>query len=141
MKYTNDMVEIVGENMNLFQLGHFTLSSGLHSRFKIDCDALTDEDWKCLAYLIAMKVEPFNKIIPVPSGGVKLALSLDKYRITDGTPVGVLIVDDVFTTGKSMEFVRSICSQTPVKGAVVFARHKTPDWITLLFVMEHKNES
>ena len=30
--------------MNLFQTGNFTLASGQQSQFKIDADALTDED-------------------------------------------------------------------------------------------------
>jgi len=35
--------------MNLFQFGDFSLHSGSKSKWKIECDALTDEDVEALA--------------------------------------------------------------------------------------------
>ena len=35
--------------MILFQSGHFTLHSGAHTFWKVDCDALTDGDLDTLA--------------------------------------------------------------------------------------------
>lgn len=43
--------------MNLFQTGNFKLHSGKTSNFKIECDALTDEDLETFAKLIS---EEFN---------------------------------------------------------------------------------
>jgi hypothetical protein len=38
--------------MNLFQLGSFTLASGKSSYWKLECDALADDDIKTLAEMI-----------------------------------------------------------------------------------------
>jgi len=117
--------------MNLFQLGSFVLNSGRPADFKIESDALTDDDWKCLAYLLSKRVAPFGSVEGVPRGGLKLAGYLKEYA-TEGP---VLIVDDVLTTGGSMDRVRA---GRTANGAVVFARGVTPDWITPLFVMREE---
>ena len=113
----------------LFRRGDFTLHSGGRSNFRIDCDALTDNDWETLAVLIASKVT-FGVVIGVPTGGFMLAQKLAPY-ITKGG--GTLIVDDVLTTGISMEEMRK--NYPGAIGIVVFARGKCPDWITPLFQM------
>jgi len=56
--------------MNLFQLGKITLNSGKKSFFKIECDALTEEDWDCLAEIAMEEVIPgfkIKEIISVPT--------------------------------------------------------------------------
>ena len=116
-------------NQSLFQRGNFTLHSGQKSHFKIDCDALTDEDWEALAEMIWEKAGNFGKVIGVPTGGLKLAKALDKYA-TDGA---ILIVDDVLTTGRSMEEMKAACDGNVI-GAVVFARNECPAWIHPLFM-------
>ena len=40
-------------NSNLFQTANFILNSGVPSTFKIECDALTDEDIETFALLIS----------------------------------------------------------------------------------------
>ncbi len=55
---------------NLFIRQNFILHSGKPSDFKIECDALTDDDWECLAYLIAKRVS-FSSVVGVPNGGSK----------------------------------------------------------------------
>lgn len=123
--------------MNLFQLGDFTLASGAKSNFKLECDALSDADWECLAHMITRVVGPFKDVISVPRGGDKLALALGPLATTGPT----LIVDDVLTTGRSM--IRTLLERFDgkdildgkVKGAVVFARGQCPSWVTPLFQM------
>lgn len=115
--------------MNLFQQGNFILHSGGKSGWKIDCDALTDMDWDTLALMISERCK-FGAAIGIPRGGVKLAEALKQY-ITEGE---TLIVDDVLTTGTSMERERQRQGGKPT-GFVVFARDKCPDWITALFQM------
>ena len=61
----------------LFKLGIVPLHSGGYSDFKIDCDALTDEDMRCLAYLIWQRVGSFNPAIGIPNGGLRLAWALN----------------------------------------------------------------
>lgn len=116
----------------LFRLGAFTLASGGTTRFKIDCDALTAEDWEALAALAADCLPPFGAVEGVPTGGLAFADALRPYAT--GGPL--LIADDVLTTGSSMERLRG--SRETI-GVVAFSRAPywapTPRWITPLFVI------
>lgn len=114
--------------MNLFQLGDFTLHSGERSRLKIECDALTHEDIQALAWIIKEQAGNFGEVEGVPRGGLPLAAELKQY-ITKGK---LLIVDDVMTSGESMEEFRA---GRDAIGAVVFARRETPDWVRPIFRM------
>lgn len=113
----------------LFQLGNFTLNSGEQSNFKIECDAFVDEDWTTLAWLLAERLPPFGKVEGVPRGGVRLAKALEEYARHSDT---LLIVDDVWTTGGSMERHRA---GRDAIGAVVFARKPVAKWVIPLFTM------
>lgn len=122
--------------MNLFQTGVVKLHAGGYSNFKIDCDALTDEDIKSIALQLTIRLPRFAEVEGIPRGGLRLAEAMKSY-ITPFQPIRVqplLIVDDVFTTGASMEEYRDF--RTGVIGAVIFARAETPAWITPLFRME-----
>lgn len=133
--------------MGLFKKQVVKLNSGQESDFKIECDALTDEDWECLAYLISKEVS-FDSVRGVPTGGNKLAEALVKYGTNTWTQT-ILIVDDVLTTGGSMERMKvelkknelkvydvdGNLMETTYKGFVVFARGTCPDWISTLFKM------
>ena len=115
---------------NLFQYGDFVLHSGAHSKLKIDCDALSDEDWQTFASIIASKMA-FRAVEGVPEGGLKLAHYLRPYQ----TPIHrgmLLIVDDVLTTGTSMEVQRR---RRKAAGVVVFARGPCPAWVAPIFKM------
>ena len=114
----------------LFQQGAFTLSNGDLSLFKIECDALTDRDWATLAWMIAARIQ-FSRVVGVPRGGLKLAAELEIYAEAEGP---TLIVDDVLTTGASMEAARAGIDG-PSVGAVVFSRGIPAGWITPLFQM------
>jgi len=122
--------------MNLFQKGNIILSSGQKSDFKIECDALTDKDWECLAYLVSKKMN-FSGVYGVPEGGRKLEKCLQKYCIRDND-LPVLICDDVLTTGNSMIKLRNGLSDEGVEniiGVVVFSRGRRFNWITPIFKM------
>ena len=108
---------------NLFQLGIFNLHSGAPSCWKIECDALTAEDWAALAYMAHMVVGPFRRVIGIPRGGVPLASALHRY-VTEHDDYPTLVVDDVLTTGASMRDV--MAPLTNVVGLVVFARNAPP---------------
>jgi len=115
--------------MNLFSLGWFRSSSGQVLPWKIDCDALTSKDWHCIATIIAHSIQ-FSEVEGVPKGGLALADALMEYR-SEGA--GLLIVDDVLTTGKSMEELRGDRDAT---GIVLFARGSCPDWVKPLFTLD-----
>jgi len=119
---------------NLFQRDSFILHSGGISDFKIDCDALTDEDIETIAYLISKQVR-FKDVVGVPSGGLRLEKALEQYMSERGCH---LIADDVLTTGGSMEAMKKELygeNAIGIKGVVIFARNKYPDWIRPVFKM------
>lgn len=88
--------------MSLFQCGQFRLHSGGVSDFKIECDALTSQDWCAIAQQVA-KIHPIaSEIIGIPTGGELFAENLRLY--VDIVPTGPrIVVDDVLTTGASFK--------------------------------------
>lgn len=116
----------------LFKHGSFMSHSGLLLPDKINCDALTDEDWQANAAWLAARLR-FDKVIGIPTGGLAFARALRPYA-TEGP---VLIVDDVLTTGRSMEKARQ--EHPNAIGCVLFSRTKyVPTWITARFIESHE---
>jgi len=124
--------------MDLFQLGDFVLHSGEKSKWKIDCDCLSDGDLQTLARLITQLVGPINNVVGVPMGGLRLARFMAPLRSKESSKL--LIVDDVLTTGKSMEKERELRSEPEVVGAVIFARGKCPSWVKAVFQLAEQLE-
>jgi len=121
----------------LIKCGRFKSHSGLDLSFKIECDALGYEDVQCIARLIA-EVQSFRYVHGIPRGGIKLAVALRDY--TDDSSNTMLIVDDVLTTGRSMEKAKEIYESTGlnVVGWVIFARGEVPEWINAVFTLNRK---
>lgn len=119
--------------MSLFNYGSFTLHSGDKSDFKIDCDYLDGDDIAAIAVQIYEKCKPFREVIGVPSGGLRLAAALHPYRYPC-PEYPVLVVDDVLTTGTSMEEAKSQIKGGAI-GCVIFARRSCPEWVTSIFQM------
>ena len=121
--------------MNLFVKGQFTSHSGLVLPFKINCDALTDEDLDCLASIAHERLQlpwkDIGKVVGVPRGGLRLAAILQQYA---GHGPLKLIVDDVLTTGHSMAAMRAeeLWPETCL-GLVIFARSEPESWIQTIF--------
>lgn len=120
--------------MSLFKTGCFNLHSGGQSRFKIDCDELSDHELKALTEQLLVRLPLFGAVEGVPTGGLRLAEALRPWASECiGKEYPLLIVDDVYTTGGSMEEFRA---GRPAIGAVLFARKPIKhDWITALFTM------
>lgn len=128
----------------LFQRGSFTLSSGAKSGWKLECDALTDEDWDGVAAMVRQLIPQFKSVDGVPRGGLKLAERLIPFTVDVGPH---LIVDDVLTTGGSISQVRNdimsrLHGEDPqfsplgkVQGVVLFARSQCPWWVRAIFQM------
>lgn len=114
--------------MSIFIKKTFRLHSGGEAHFKIECDGLTDEDWNTLAFIVSQKYE-FSKVVGIPFGGLKFAKALAPYQSNIGPTI---IVDDVLTTGQSMEAVRLQVGQESF-GVVAFARGECPSWIHPVF--------
>lgn len=111
---------------HLFMDGEFVAHSGTTLPYKIDCDALSDADLATLATEIARRFK-FSAVEGVPRGGLRLAKALEPYATVEG---GLLVIDDVLTTGASMEKQRA---GRDAKGVVIFARGPWASWVLPLF--------
>ena len=110
---------------DLFQFGWFVSSSGLQLPWKFDCDALSDGSIEAIARLIAGKFA-FGSVYGVPKGGLRLQCALEKH-LTRG--YGLLIVDDVLTTGRSMNEAKARLTTEDAIGVVILARGECPNWV------------
>jgi hypothetical protein len=124
---TNDPTwpDVASPSGNLFRSGDasFNLKSGGVSSFKIECAALTQDDWKTLAEMIAFRSNYFGSCTGIKRGIDALAIELQKWVATDPTyPYPRLFVDDVWTTGASI----LACMEPGDIGWVVFARNPIP---------------
>lgn len=128
---------------DLFQIATFKSHAGLDLDWKIECDALNTKEWECIAKMIMELTQPFQVAVGVPRGGIKLGKLLNEYATGDEKDP-VCIVDDVLTTGGSMEVfyqkhlhVQSILGNKAFTafGWVVFARNQPPNWVKALFQM------
>lgn len=110
--------------------GDFTLHSGSKSNFKIDCDDLDDSELEVIAQIAAPLMPAFSSVEGVPTGGLRLAEKFVPY--IDPESNIILIVDDVLTTGVSMETQRA---DRKAVGFVLFSRSlEWPGWISPFFV-------
>lgn len=111
----------------------FTMHSGDMSDFKIECEGLTDEEIETFALLISKRFK-FRSVMGIPRGGWPVANALQEYCSVWSD--NHLIVDDVLTTGASMEQYRSSANDI---GVVLFARGPCPDWVKAVFQLwEHQ---
>jgi len=127
----------------LFQWGDFTLHSGEKSWWRIDCDNMNDSELAIIARLMANKVGLFNGVSIPNSHPGSAVHRLKQYVYEHAEPrimsegIIYLVVDDVLTTGSSMEERRSSILKggniAEVKGTVIFARGKCPEWVTPIF--------
>jgi hypothetical protein len=124
--------------LDLIVSGDFISHSGVPLSWKIDCDAFSASEIEALAAIIAQGIE-FSDVYGIPKGGERLALALEQYQSADGP---VLIVDDVCTTGASLEAARKEIGSAgdDVIGAVIFNRGICPAWVTPLFTVTERSE-
>ena len=130
------MIENVGRHTNLFVEETFVGHSGGTLHWKIEMDALKDAEWKCIARMIMEHQKDFfQAAIGIPRGGLKLSSYLNEYA-TQNSKDPYLLVDDVLTTGGSMEqYKEEHLKEKDVIGWVVFSRTKPVEWINTLFQM------
>jgi orotate phosphoribosyltransferase len=116
--------------MNLFIKENFVSHAGLNLTWKVECDALSKEDYEALAKIVSEKLK-FRNVKGIPRGGIPFENALKKYASNDENDP-LLICDDVYTTGTSMREVY----QEGAIGIVVFARNEiTDDWIKAIWQM------
>ena len=106
--------------------------------WKIECDALSDSEWFTIKKMIMEYSPPFKEVVGIPEGGVKLGNLLNEHATGDEKDP-ICIVDDVLTTGESMEYFLSQYQRNRrpfmAIGWVVFARGPCPHWVSALFQM------
>lgn len=141
--------------MSIFKSQTITKSDGTKLDWVIDCDDFTDTELGIFAKLIISKYPDFF-LVTHPNSHYgscvpRLAKAIADIKI--GTPLDqakyILIVDDVLTSGKSMEDLaigyREKRTWDPrfqnIVGAVIFARGPCPAWITPLFSMQEYNNA
>ena len=133
--------------MKLFQDGDFKSHAGLPLKWKLECDAITDDEWRCLAKMVMDYQErPFYKAVGIPRGGLKFAEAMNEYA-SGNEEDSIMICDDVSTTGTS--FKEFINENYPMWSAgqgfrwVVFARrpcYEHPHHVRALFTMPNPIE-
>ena len=132
------MNENVGRHTHLFQSIDFKSHSGLDLSWKIEMDALSDPEWFTIKKMIMEVTPPFKEAVGIPTGGSKLGNLLNEHG-TGKEEDPICIVDDVLTTGESMEYFLTQYQRNrrpfTVIGWVVFARGQCPGWVTSLFQM------
>ena len=134
------MNENVGRHTHLFKSGDFKSHSGLDLSWKIEMDVLSDPEWFTIKKMIMEHAPPFREAVGIPEGGVKLGSLLNEHATGDEKDP-VCIVDDVLTTGESMEYFLSQYQRNRrlmpfmAIGWVVFARGPCPHWVRALFQM------
>ena len=124
--------------MDLFQSVNFKSHSGLNLTWKIEMDALSEQDWFTIKKMIMEITPPFREAVGIPRGGVKLGDLLNEHATgKEGDPI--CIVDDVLTTGGSMEYFLTQYQRNrrpfTAIGWVVFARTQCPPRVKALFQM------
>lgn len=119
--------------MTLFEQGDFTLHSGGKSKYRINCDVLTDSDLEMVAQVLTDRLPPFSEVHGIPRGGLRLAEIMKQHMMANAP--NIVIVDDVWTTGRSMVELREAMQANVdlgvcVYGAVIFQRGigQIPAW-------------
>ena len=137
------MNENVSRHNDLFKSIYFKSHSGLNLSWKIECDVLSDPEWFTISKMIMELTPPFQRAVGIPRGGVKLGDLLNEHA-TGNEKDPICIVDDVLTTGESMEYFLEQYSRNRrpcvAIGWVVFARVQTPSWVQALFQMPIDDE-
>ena len=92
--------------MSIFQKVDFKSHAGLDLSWKIECDGVSKKEWQCLSEMVMdYEKRPFQAAIGIPRGGVILGSYLNQYS-TQNPDDPYLLIDDVLTTGGSMEDFR-----------------------------------
>ena len=128
--------------MALFNSGGFTIHHGRSSSWTINCAEFTEDDWTCVAELIAERYPNFEMVVGVSHFGKILAEHLEQY-ITHG---GILLVDDILwlPTMQSTRLywrTRKRYVQYDIQGFVIFSCIPCPNWVRSLWQLDVRTET
>lgn len=139
--------------MNLFETGDFILHNGAATFWRLNAECFSSDDLIKFAQIVLANVwfHGIDRVVGVPTGGEAFAEAIRRLRtyplledaayVPDHPGAFTLIVDDVLTTGASMQnAARRV--KSPIVGAVIFARPDpytgkfcVPDWVHPLFTI------
>ena len=132
--------EAVSGAKHLIERGDFKLHSGYVSSWRINAEALDEATLEAIVQTAVGVLRPFGRVVGIPRGGIRIAEVFKRYVQSDDYPHRTLIVDDVLTSGRSMEQERKsrlqsrIQTQPTVEGFVLFARTQDlPIWVRAFF--------
>lgn len=114
----------------MIEHGAFVGASGKTLDFKIECDSLTSDDLLAIARIAVPKLAPFDEVLGVPRGGQRLVPAFAPWASPRGK---TLVVDDVWTTGHSMNKFVNENGIHDWHGFVIFARGPLPPNVTAMF--------
>ena len=121
----------------MFKFKPFKSHAGKSLCWKIEFDDLSQDDIDCLADVIST-THSYRNVEHPPTKSANLINLVGKLALhisLDGD-YDYLIVDDVLTTGKSMEDIYIHLAENHgkrIKGVVIFARSDCPHWIEPVF--------
>ncbi len=123
--------------MPLFQKGMFSLFSGRSAEWKVDCSALSEEDWECVANLILERCPNFSFV----ECATDRSSVLRDLLSTHATSGDILLVDDVLDIElmqmKRLWYrTRMDYHNTEILGYVVFACLPCPTWVRALWQLD-----
>jgi orotate phosphoribosyltransferase len=107
--------------------GKFVLHSGQPSFWKIEGDNISNSMWDIIAELSreVLPLTNYGELVPIPKGGLPFAAAILRMKpaIVGYNKSIPLIVDDVWTTGKSME--EYLLNHKGAQGLTAFSRGNT----------------
>lgn len=119
----------------LFQNKTFIGASGKKLDWKVECDAIPQPgNWEWGAKRVSEQCR-FHTVYGIANGGLLFADACEQYKTTDPS-AGILIVDDVWTTGHS---IIKFYSELPATDSrvyiwVMFSRNPDiPWWVRALW--------
>ncbi len=133
-KHIHDL-DTCGECLpHLFESGQFKLHSGRFSDWHVNCDSITSEGWETIARVYSNRLGRFSSVEGVPTGGLPLAQAFSRHATYRPSEDPILIVDDVLSTGASMEEQRA--GRANCIGFVAFARGNPPAWVDAMWYLD-----
>lgn len=128
--------------MSLFQKGSFTLYRGRTSNWTINCAEFNDDDWDCVAELIAERYPNFERVIGISHFGNILQDHLEKYTTTGG----LLLVDDILYLSTMHRARLHWCTRKAyvnhdIQGFVIFSCLPCPSWVRTLWQLDVRTDT
>lgn len=137
-------MEFRQKTIKMFKFKNFKSHTGKLLSWKIECNDLSKDDIKCITNVIIHRISYQHVLCPpTKSKQLRRLIALLKHHATKEGRYAYLIIDDVLTTGKSMEqeyqFLQNHgIEKRLITGIVIFARNECPHWITPIFQLNDR---